>query len=225
MALSLGVRRGLLLYVRKRLFIRLDKYREILDSIAMNKNLLIAVIVVLLAGILIYVFAHNQTAQAPTTLIDTITPIATSTTTSTTTTTTTSGTTHVKVALISLNDNGKSGTAVGCGDSVVFVDRQVPATQAPLRTALEQLLSIKSQTYGQSGLYNALYQSNLKVDDVAITNGTATIHLSGTTQLGGVCDDPRFAAQLTQTALQFDTVKKVNIFVNGKTLQEVTSEK
>jgi spore germination protein GerM len=101
----------------------------------------------------------------------------------------------------------------------------ITPTEAVLRAALTKLLSIKTRFYGESGLYNSLYQSNLSIESLIIQNGVATIRLSGTISMGGECDTPRFQAQLEQTALQFSTVKQVSIFINGKPLSEVLSSK
>jgi hypothetical protein len=131
----------------------------------------------------------------------------------------------VKIFLIALNDNGQSGTLVGCGDSAVPVTVTISQTQGVLRAALEKLLSAKKQFYGESGLYNALYQSDLQVGGVTIEQGKAIIHLMGTMMLGGVCDAPRVEAQIKQTALQFSTVTDVAVFVNDKPLEEVLSSK
>ncbi len=131
----------------------------------------------------------------------------------------------VDIYLIALGDNGQAGVQVGCGDSAVPVPVQIPATQAVLRAALEQLLSLKEQYYGQSGLYNALYQSNLSVESAAIANGAATVYLTGTLTLGGECDDPRAQAQLMQTVTQFRTVHSALIYVNGVPLQDALSGK
>jgi Sporulation and spore germination len=133
--------------------------------------------------------------------------------------------TQVKVFLIALEDNGKAGSLVGCGDSVVGVERVIAPTTAPLTAGLRELLSIHDRLYGQSGLYNALYQSDLQVSKVTIVNGAATIRLTGQLLLGGECDDPRVAAQLTNTALQFSTVNSVEIFVNDIPLNDVLSGK
>jgi len=137
--------------------------------------------------------------------------------------TATSATTRVRIFLIALNDDGQSGKKVGCGDSVVGVDRVIPATQGLLRAALEQLLSLTDQYYGQSGLYNALYQSSLKVESVTIAAGKATVRLTGQLKLGGVCDNPRVEAQLRETALQFSTITGVVITVNGVPLEQLLS--
>ena len=63
--------------------------------------------------------------------------------------------------MVAIGDNGAAGKRAGCGDSLVPVNIEAPYTQGVLKAALEYLLAQKSQYYGQSGLYNALYQSNL----------------------------------------------------------------
>jgi hypothetical protein len=132
---------------------------------------------------------------------------------------------NVKIFLIALEDNGRSGTLIGCGDSAVPVTVTIPKTQGVLRAALEKLLSAKQQFYGESGLYNALYQSNLQVAGVTIEQGKAIIRLTGTIVLGGTCDAPRLEAQIAQTALQFSTVNDVAVFVNDRPLEDVLSQK
>ncbi len=132
---------------------------------------------------------------------------------------------QVKVFLIAIDDNGKSGKKIGCGDSVVAITRPIAATAGVLRAALESLFAIKDTYYGSSGLYNALAQSDLHTAGITIANGVATIHLTGTVTMGGECDIPRVEAQLTETALQFSTVKIVSIFVNGRPLKDVLSLK
>lgn len=141
------------------------------------------------------------------------------------TTTVAPGTMKVKLFFVALDDNGKSGKKIGCNDSIVAVERAIPATQAPLTATLKELLSIKERNIGASGLYNALANANLKIDGVAVINGTAIIQLSGTLGLGGVCDDPRAEAQLKELALQFSTVKDTNITLNGVPIEKALSGK
>ncbi len=133
---------------------------------------------------------------------------------------------NINIYLVALEDNGKSGKKIGCEDSVVPVKQNVEPSAAPLKAAIEKLLSLKEQNFGQSGLYNSLYQSNLKLDQVVIdATGSAVIKLSGTIALGGVCDNPRFKSQLEETALQFPTVKTLMIYINDNTLDEALSLK
>ncbi|MCJ7723248.1 MAG: GerMN domain-containing protein [Anaerolineales bacterium] len=131
----------------------------------------------------------------------------------------------VNIYLIALEDNGISGKLVGCGDSVIPIQVEIPPTQGVLRAALEALLTTKDQYYGESGLYNALYQSDLQLAGVTIEGVKAIIHLTGTLMLGGVCDNPRVEAQIEETALQFSTVNDVSVFINDKLLEEVISLK
>ncbi len=121
----------------------------------------------------------------------------------------------VQIFLIDLE-----GGNIGCGDGVVPVTRQITPTTAPLRAALNELFSLKDQMYGESGLYNALYQSDITVDRVAIVNGQAQVELSGTLVLGGVCDEPRVIAQIESTVRQFPSVTSTMITVNGVPLAD-----
>ncbi len=131
---------------------------------------------------------------------------------------------QVQLYFIALGDAGQSGTEIGCGDSVVPVTVNIEPTAAPLTAAFERLLAVDEQYYGQSGLYNALYQSDLTIDSAAVENGQATIYLSGNLQLGGVCDNPRIDAQIRQTADQFSTVDTSIVYINGQRLEDILSE-
>jgi len=158
----------------------------------------------------------TNTVPTPTSTVSTLTPVGS---------TKTPGPQLVGIYLIGIGDNGQGGIMIGCGDSAIPVQVQIEPTQGVLRAALEKMLSIKDQYYGQSGLYNALYQSNLQVESVTINNGKATVNLTGSMMLGGVCDNPRVQAQLENTVLQFPTVTSADIFINGKTLAEALSLK
>lgn len=88
---------------------------------------------------------------------------------------------RVKVFLVARGDAGKSGKPIGCGDSIVAVERAIPRTSAVLTAALRELVSLHELTHRDSKLYNALYQSGLKVNTVSIVEGKTT----GTDDAGG----------------------------------------
>jgi hypothetical protein len=132
---------------------------------------------------------------------------------------------QIKLFMVATGDDGRSGKRIGCGDSIIPVTVQITPTAAPLRAALTSLLANKNQFYGESGLYNALYQSDIRLDDVSITNGRATVNLSGTARLNGVCDAPRVQAQIEETVRQFSTVTSADIFLNGVRLADAFSQR
>lgn len=130
---------------------------------------------------------------------------------------------RIQIFVVALEDAGKGGEEIGCGDSLIPVTREITQTKAVLQASLKELFSLKDQYYGESGLYNALYQSNLTVESAAVENGTAVIRLTGQLMLGGVCDNPRVEGQIRKTAEQFSSVQNVEIYLNGKPLQESLS--
>jgi hypothetical protein len=135
----------------------------------------------------------------------------------------------LNIYLVALEDNGKSGKLIGCGDSLVGAQVKYGLTkdETTAKDTLAKLFAVKQQYFGESGLYNALYQSDLKVESLtADANRKATLNLSGSMMLGGVCDNPRFEEQIRATVLQFkDLYADVDIFVNGKALKDLLSEK
>lgn len=131
----------------------------------------------------------------------------------------------IKVFLIALDDNGARGKKVGCGDSAVSYSLEIAPTKAVLKASIDELLSLKEKTYGDGLLHNALAGSKLRADTVSINEaGLARIELSGTYRFTGVCEDARFIAQITQTALQFESVREVKIFLNGRDLDNLYSD-
>lgn len=132
---------------------------------------------------------------------------------------------NINLYFVALEDNGRLGQKIGCNDSIVAVQIQIPQTQTPLEASLMELLSIKQQRYGEQNYYNALANSNLQFQSAVINEETATIRLDGNLQLGGTCDNPRVEAQLRQTVLQFPSVKNAEIIINNQSLETVLSEK
>lgn len=129
----------------------------------------------------------------------------------------------VKIFFIALNDNGKSGKKIGCGDSVVGVERKITPTQEPLKAALEELFLFNNQQiYDQTDLNNALNQSDLKLQNVSINKGgIATVNLVGTQAFSGACEDLRIIAQIKETTLQFSSITDVSIFINGYPIKQL----
>lgn len=131
---------------------------------------------------------------------------------------------RTKIYLISLNDGGASGRAVGCGDSAVPVEVELPRPAPALEGALQALLSARDHYQG-SGLYNALTHSPLKLQRIERAGAEVQVHLAGYVEIDGECDSPRVLAQLTETALQFQDVQRAQFFLDGKPLRTLLSGK
>lgn len=126
----------------------------------------------------------------------------------------------IKVYLVAVGDDGKTGKKIGCGDSLVPVTRTIKKTGAPLTAALEELLLTPQHSDGTPKLENFWQGRKLKVQSVAIRNNTATVHIAGEVFVAGVCDEPRITSQIEETARQFPNVKKVKVFIGKRTLAQ-----
>jgi spore germination protein GerM len=130
----------------------------------------------------------------------------------------------IKIALLDPSKE-RAGKERGC-DNVIMVAREVSPTQAPLTAALKELFSITDNQVG--GLYNFIpkTRSTLLFDRAEVQNGTAKVYLTGSLSgLSGVCDDPRAKIQIEETALQFPTVQRVEIYLNGVRNELMPSER
>jgi hypothetical protein len=170
----------------------------------------------------------TSTPAATTTLppvVPTPTPVAETATPRTSGRVPPSGT-QVVVYLVAPEGGSGPVGPIGCGDYLVPVEfgPSFPTnTYRQIAYALIDLFSIKEPFYGQSGLYNPLYQSSLSVQSVTVDdNGHATVNLSGNLVLGGECDGPRVQAQIEDTALQF-SITDVMVFLNGRPLADALS--
>ncbi len=156
--------------------------------------------------------------------VATTTPNGTATNTPPVTGTTTAETSTVKIAVLDTAGNS-NGKARGC-DKVILIPWRVATTTAPLSAAMRALFGTSTTTFGS--WFNFIDRTNetLKFDRATVENGTANIFLTGSlTGLAGVCDDPRAAIQIEETALQFPTVQRVQIFLNGSSTTLVPSQR
>ncbi|HEV7514823.1 MAG TPA: hypothetical protein VGR07_00855, partial [Thermoanaerobaculia bacterium] len=110
---------------------------------------------------------------------------------------------RVRVFLIAPGDNGRAGHRVGCGDSAVPVEINLPRPEPALEGALRALLAQKERYQEPSGLSNPLYSSALelvRVERQGAQGADARVYLKGYLEMGGECDNPRILAELQETA-------------------------
>lgn len=119
------------------------------------------------------------------------------------------------VYLVDLEDQGIHGEFIGCDDSLVPVPFSIDPNADPIQASLGNLFEL-GETHDDSGLYNSLYQSDLSFDRIEMDGNTANLYLTGSLQLGGVCDEPRAKFQLLETVNQFPDVSDVVVFINGQ---------
>ena len=106
-----------------------------------------------------------------------------------------------------------------CGDTAVAVGSGVTRSGSiadDTSAALKSLFAYQTEYVGS--LYNPLWRSNLRVNNVSFNdgNGLITVDLSGTYKPSGDdCDNTRVKAQIWGTIRQWRGVKATNIYLNG----------
>lgn len=134
-------------------------------------------------------------------------------------------TSALTIFYVALNDQGKSGPMIGCGDSIVATETGPVVYASQVEAAMSDLLDDKDAQHGQSGLMNALASSNLTYVSSSVSGDTVTVELTGELSSGGVCDDPRIIAQLTYTAMVAAEAGEAKILVNGIDINKYLSQK
>ncbi len=131
----------------------------------------------------------------------------------------------ISIFLIALDDNGKSGQKIAYNDSLVAINRTIPESSNPVETALLELFSVKEKYDAESGLYNFLYDSDLKIQEINIDDGLAEVYLTGDYNVAGIIQESQIDAQIRQTILQFPKIREAKIFFDGSEILEGISEK
>lgn len=120
--------------------------------------------------------------------------------------------TVIKVPLV------RDGGNVGCGAEIFFAPHTVPKTTAVLDATYKLLFNIKSvPEIPADGFRNTVgAYTKLFYDRVVLENGIAKVYLTGDMYGPGHCAEPELKTQMIQAALQYPTVNRVEIFLNGK---------
>ncbi len=110
---------------------------------------------------------------------------------------------------------------IGCDDKLVEV--KIDKKLSP-QEALEELFAYEEYNE-EEGLYNVFGLSdNLKIEKMVVANDFAIVTLSEDLFTGGMCDDPRVRAQISETLMQFEEIDGVDIFVGEEELGSYLSE-
>ncbi|HEY5667745.1 MAG TPA: hypothetical protein VIR03_01130 [Candidatus Saccharimonadales bacterium] len=128
-----------------------------------------------------------------------------------------------KIYMVAINDNGKRGKRIGCGDSLVAVKWQ---TVRPNRLVdvYQDMVGVQGYDFGD-GLNNPLVESQLSVVSATVDDsGVARVYLSGAFSVSGKCDAERIRAQLEQPAFQFKGVSKILVYINNILLSDAIKQ-
>lgn len=122
-----------------------------------------------------------------------------------------SGTDTVKVYF------GKQGNDDSC-TKVFSLERNIVKTEAVARAAIEELIKGPTAEEKANGYFTGI-NSSAKVNKLTIVDGTATIDFNEALEegVGGSCKVAEIRQQIKQTLMQFASVKKVIISINGRT--------
>ena len=106
---------------------------------------------------------------------------------------------------------------IGCGSGIAFAPHVVqPKTLGVLNATYETLFDLKAQSDIEAdnirnvvGMEDKLFYKNVSLKD-----GVATLQLEGLVYNIAHCAIPEFQAQIEQSALQFDTVNSLRVYLN-----------
>ena len=129
----------------------------------------------------------------------------------------------LRLFYVAVGDDGASGEAFGCGDSLIEIESEPVVTDDVLRATIERLLADTEREIGESGLSTALAESSLTYVDGAVQDGIVTVDLSGELAPAGECDNPRIELQLERAAMAATGADEARVFVNGERLEDVLS--
>lgn len=103
-------------------------------------------------------------------------------------------------------------------ETVFPVERGTPTTDAPARAALDELLAGPTRMEQAAGFFTSI-NSGVTIQSLTIQDGMAVVDFDERLgfQVGGACRVSAIRAQITETLMQFSTVKGVVVSIDGQT--------
>lgn len=108
---------------------------------------------------------------------------------------------------------------IGCGSSVFLAPHVVePKTSAVLDATYQALFQLKAESEIEADNINNIVaqEDRLFYQGVSLQDGTAELRLEGLIYKIAHCAVPEFRAQIEQSALQFDSVDTLEVYLNGE---------
>ncbi len=107
--------------------------------------------------------------------------------------------------------------ALAC-DEVYFAEREVPKSQTPTYTALEELLKGPTDLEKESGFLTSI-NAGVKIQSLSINDAIAMVDFDEKLDqdIAGSCTVLAIRAQITETLKQFSEIEEVIISIDGRT--------
>ncbi len=135
-----------------------------------------------------------------------------------------------------LKEAKRVGDYVGCGESVFYLERQVPPGKDPLIFVYEELfligrtVTIDEKSYSNPVAYHreettlkrgdeVLTFAPLSLDRVDVKGEKAILYLTGDYLSIGTCEPPRLKAVLEFAALQFADISNIEVYLNEERME------
>ena len=98
------------------------------------------------------------------------------------------------------------------------IEREIVKVEGIARATIEELLKGLSAEEKETGYFTSINEG-VKINSLAIVDGTARIDFDETLEklVGGSCRVGAIRQQITQTLMQFPSIKKVIISIDGRT--------
>jgi hypothetical protein len=121
-------------------------------------------------------------------------------------------TTKVMIPLV------KEGGDIGCGVDIFYAPHTVPKTLSVLDASFRLLFDIKARPEIEAdGFWNTVASyPQLQYKNVFIENDVVKINLIGSLYGPGHCSLPELREQILRTALYYENIKEVEVYLNGK---------
>lgn len=132
-----------------------------------------------------------------------------------------SNTQKVKIALLASPDlfDYRNHKKIGC-DALVFAETEITKTPKVLNSTLTLLFNDDFDYGFPPANFISSTQNKLTFDSAVINNGVAQVFLKGEMTISdSSCDKNRIGYQIKETAMQFATVKSVEIYLNGQKIE------
>ncbi|MCK9445388.1 GerMN domain-containing protein [bacterium] len=98
------------------------------------------------------------------------------------------------------------------------IEREIVKVEGIAKSTIEELLKGLTAEEKEAGYFTSINEG-VKINSLTIVDGTAKIDFDGTLEksVGGSCRVAAIRQQITQTLMQFSSIKKVIISVDGRT--------